>query len=89
MSEIKVEMEEIEVVTLSYKTPTHFFKIKEETLNNMRNGKEFLIKIGTKIQKNMRQVEEKSNGKEWQESYEAIFEQITDQRIIKGGLVPK
>lgn len=85
---MKVEFGEIEVVTNVYKTETHMFKINSEQLEKMRDGKEFLLKIGTKIQKNMKQLQEKSNGKEWQESYEAIFEEITNQRIIKHGLVP-
>lgn len=84
----EVEFDEVEVVTNVYRTPTHVFKINAETLEKMREGKEFLLKIGTKIQKNLRQLEEKSNGREWQLSYEAIFEEITNQRIIKGGLVP-
>lgn len=86
---LKVDFGTLEVVTNVYKTPTHIFKINAEQLEKMKTGKEFLLKIGTKIQKNLKQLEEKSNGKEWQESYEAIFEEITNQRIIQHGLVPK
>lgn len=89
MSENEVDYEEIEVVTNVYRTKTHSFKINADLLDKMRAGKEFLLKIGTKIQKNMKQLEEKSNGKEWQESYEAIFENITNQRIVTHGLVPQ
>lgn len=88
MEKVNVDYSEVEVVTNCYATPTHIFKINATQLDKMRLGKEFLLKIGTKIQKSMKQLEEKSNGKEWQESYEAIFEMITDQRIIQHGLVP-
>jgi hypothetical protein len=84
----KVNFEELEVITNCYKTDTHIFKIKAEILDMMRENKDFLLKIGTKIQRSMKQIAEKSNGKEWQESYEAIFEEITSQRIINHGLVP-
>lgn len=86
---MKVEYEETEVVTSIYKTDTHVFRINAHTLEKMREGKEFLLKIGTRIQKNLKQLNEKSNGREWQESYEAIFEEITNQKIVTGGLVPK
>lgn len=84
-----VRFTQSEVVTYEYLTETHQFKIKEDTLESMRKGKDFLLKIGTKIQKQMKQISEKSNGREWQASYEKIFEYITDQKIIKHGLVPQ
>lgn len=89
MTEDAVKFHESEVVTNEYATETHSFKIKADTLETMREGKEFLLKIGTKIQKSMKQIAEKSNGREWQNSYEKIFEYLTDQKIIKHGLVPQ
>lgn len=86
---MEVKKEKVEVITLIFRTETHSFKIREDLLEKMRDGKEFLLKLGTKIQKNLKQLNEKSNGREWQESYEAIFEDITDQKIITHGLVPQ
>lgn len=88
MSKPDVEFDTIEVVTNVYRTQTHSFKIREDLLDKMKEGKEYLLKLGTRIQKNMKQLNEKSNGKEWQESYEAIFEEITNQKVMPG-LVPQ
>lgn len=82
----EVSFDEIEVVTNVYRTDTHIFKIKADTLDTMREGKEFLLKIGNKIQKNLRLLSEKSNGDEWQASYEAIFQEITNQRVVHPGV---
>lgn len=88
MEKLDVEFDTISVVSNVYRTPTHVFKIREDLLDKMKEGKEYLLKLGSRIQKNMKQLNEKSNGKEWQESYEAIFEEITNQKILPG-LVPQ
>lgn len=88
MSKQSVDYSEEEVVTNVYKTETHVFKIKQDLLEKMKEGKEYLLKLGTRIQKNMKQLNDKSNGKEWQESYEAIFEEISNQKVMPG-LVPQ
>lgn len=80
----EVNFEETVVTTNLYTTETHQFKIKADTLTKMKEGDNFLAKIASKIQKGMKQVADKSTGKEWENSYTAIYKEITGQTTIGG-----
>lgn len=82
MADLKVDFEEIVTRYQLYKTETHLFKISETQLDKLRLDKDFLVKIGTRIQKTMKQIQDKSNGSEWDDSYKAIFSEITKQRTL-------
>lgn len=79
----KVNIEEVVVETRIYSTDTHQFKIRADSLDKMKDNEGFLMKIASKIQKSMKQMTDKSNGKEWENSYSAIFKEITGQTNLE------
>ena len=76
MIEVKKALETKD--TLVYETATHIFKIDEE---KVEKAKEDLDALKTKIQKSMRQTVDISCGSFWDESYKAIFEEISGVKL--------
>lgn len=74
--EVKKQMET--KVYEIYNTTTHTFKIDESKLEELKENK---AKLLTLIQKNMKQVVSSSSGEFWEESYRAIFKEITGEDI--------
>ena len=68
---------------LLFESPTHKFKISENALEKMQDNKDYLNKIATLIQKNMKQTVNSCSGDNWEASVQEIFTTITKQKTLK------
>jgi len=82
MDEVKIR-EEV-VVRKVYETATHKFTISKDTLERMEEREDYIQRIGTLIQKSMRQVVDNSSGGAWDSSVDLIFTAITKQKTLRG-----
>lgn len=64
---------------LIYKTPTHMYKVNDEKLEDLIPN---TSKLQTEIQKKMKQIVDYSTPEWWEESWKAIFEKITGQKLV-------
>jgi hypothetical protein len=69
-----IEDKEYEV----YETEKFKFKIETSSLEKMREKKDFLSRLITKIQKNMRQTVKQVSGQEWGDNCAAFYNKIVD-----------
>lgn len=70
-------------VTLCFDTPTHIFKISESKYEKLESDPKFFVKIARDIQKRMKQISNKKcTGKNWEDSWKAIFTEITGQNNL-------
>ncbi|MDO8622631.1 MAG: hypothetical protein Q7R52_00120 [archaeon] len=67
---------------LVYETATHKFKIGEDKLDKMQEGKDYLNKLSTMIQKTMKQTIDSCSGEMWEESAQEFFTFITKQKQL-------
>lgn len=64
---------------LIWETPTHKFSIMKEKLEKLKNEEDYQSKLGTLIQKNMKQTVNNIRGEIWEESANEIFSTIASQ----------
>ena len=75
------ETEEIKKYKV-FSTDSHRFKISSAKLAELEEEEKYYVKLAMLIQKSMKQIVRKSDGKKWEASWLAIFKEITGQETI-------
>ena len=70
-------------VFLIFETTSHKLKIGESKLEKLQEGKDYLNKLSTLIQKTMKQTVNSCSGENWEQSCQDIFTKITKQKTLK------
>jgi len=77
-----MEIKKYEEITTSvvFETDTHKYKVKDEKLEDLKTKGN--LPLFRHIQKSMRQTADDVTGKQWQDSAQGIFQEITGQLSV-------
>lgn len=65
-----------------YETFKFKFRLSEKNLEKMQDSDSYPLNLYTKIQKCIKLKKKLANGKEWEDSCKAIFEEIAEQKCM-------
>lgn len=66
-----------------FETKTHVFKINTDTLDRLKElaSDKLEKKLKRKIVRNLRPISDNCNGRDWEESYQSILNNILEQSL--------
>ena len=65
-----------------FNTPKFKFRVSSGWLDNAKENKNYPTNIVTKVQKGMKTKTKYVTGQEWEESFEAIYKEITGNKFV-------